>query len=129
MSAKFILNTNKYASLTESLITLNWLPIRAKIIFKNLTLVQQCIYGNTPEYLKNLSKRKQSNHNLSSCIHNNCDLEVPFNKQKTFGDKSFSGGTPPLWNALPYNIKTTTDYETFKVLCKTFLFKEYLIKS
>ena len=80
MSAKVILNTNKYASSTESLITLHWLLIRARIIFKNLTLVHQYIYGNAPEYLKNHLKRKQSNHNLRSCIHNNCDLEVPFNK-------------------------------------------------
>ena len=80
MSAKVILNTNKYASSTESLITVHLLPIRARIIFKNLTLVHQCIYANAPEYLKNLLKRKQSNCNLRSCIHNNCDLEVPFNK-------------------------------------------------
>ena len=33
MSAKVILNTNKYASSTESLITLHWLLIRARIIF------------------------------------------------------------------------------------------------
>ena len=95
MSAKVILNTKKYASSTESLITFHWLSIRARIIFKNLTLVHQCIYGNALEYLKNLLKKKQSNHNLRSCIRNNCDLEVPFNKQKTFGDRSFSGGTPP----------------------------------
>ena len=96
MSAKVILNTSKYAISTKSLITLHWLLIRARIIFKNLTLVHQCIYRNAPEHLKNLLKRKQPNRNLRSCIHNNCDLEVPFNKQKTFGDRSFSGGTPPL---------------------------------
>ena len=56
MSVKVILNTNKYASSTESLIALHWLPIRARIIFKNLTLMHQCIYGNAPEYLKNLFK-------------------------------------------------------------------------
>ena len=80
MSAKVILNTNKHASSTESLIALHWLPIRARIIFKNLTLVHQCIYGNAQEYLKNLLKKKQLKHNLRSCIRNNCDLEVPFNK-------------------------------------------------
>ena len=112
MSAKVILNTNKYASSAESLITLHWLPIRARIIFKNLTLVHQCIYGNASEYLNNLLKRKQSNCNLRSQIRNICDLEVPFNKQKTFGDRSFSGGTHP--SGMHY---------------LKFLFKEYLVRS
>ena len=80
MSAKVILNINKYASSTESLIALHWLPIQARIIFKHLTLVHQCIYGNAPEYLRNLLKKKQSKHSLRSCIRNVCDLEVPFNK-------------------------------------------------
>ena len=60
MSAKVILNINKYASSTESLTALHWLPIQARIIFKNLTLVHQCIYGNAPEYLRKLLKKKQS---------------------------------------------------------------------
>ena len=80
MSAKEILNINKYASSTESLIALHWLPVQARINFKNLTLVHQCIYGNAPEYRRNLLKKKQSKHSLRSCIHNICDLEVPFNK-------------------------------------------------
>ena len=80
MSAKVILNTNKYASSTESLIALHWVPVQARIIFKNLTLIHQCIYGNAPEYLRNLLKKKQSKHSLRNCIHNTCDLEVPFNK-------------------------------------------------
>ena len=58
MLAKVILNTNKYASSTESLIALHWLPVRVRIIFKNLTLAHQCIYGNAPEYLRNLLKKK-----------------------------------------------------------------------
>ena len=47
MSAKVILNTIKYANSTKSLIAL-----------KNLTFLHQCIYGNGPEYLKNLLKKK-----------------------------------------------------------------------
>ena len=86
----------------QQICQLNWIsdnsPLatnQARIIFKNLTLVHHCIYDNAREYLKNFLKRKQSNHNLRSCIRNNCDLEVPFNKWKTFGNRSFNGGTPP----------------------------------
>ena len=96
MSAKVTLNTNKYASSTESLIALHWVPVQARIIFKNLTLVHQCIYGNAPEYLRNLLKKKQSKRSLRNCIHNTCDLEVPFNKQKLLGIGLLVGVHPPL---------------------------------
>ena len=122
MSAKVILNTNKYASSTESLIALHWLPVQARIIFKNLTLVHQCIYGNAPEYLRNLLKKKQSKCSLRRCIHNTCDLEVPFNKWKTFGDRSFSGGTPPFG----MNFHTTLGQQLIMKLSKFFARHSYL---
>ena len=55
------------------------------------------------------------------------DLQIPFNKYKTFGDRSFSGGAPPLWNELPHHIKATSNHSDFKQLCKTFLFNRFLM--
>ena len=95
MSAKVTLNTNKYASSTESLIALHWLPVRARIIFKKSNIgtpvhIRQCLRISKEPF-----KKKQSKCSLRNYIHNTCDLEVPFNKRKTFGDRSFSGGAPP----------------------------------
>ena len=80
MSAKVILNTNKYTSSTESLITLHWLPIRARIIFKKSNIGTPVHIWQCPRIPKEPFKKETIKCNLRSCIHNNCDLEVPLNK-------------------------------------------------
>ena len=54
MCAKLVLQRKKYESATEALITLHWLPIRAKIDYKLLCITHNCKYGKAPQYLKDL---------------------------------------------------------------------------
>ena len=44
----------KYDHITPSLIRVHWLPVKFRVNFKVATLVFKCIYGNDPDYLKNL---------------------------------------------------------------------------
>ena len=91
MSAKRTLNRRKHSSTTEALKILHWLPVRTRINFKILSLTHQCIHGTAPDYLKSLiNLRKPSN------LNSKYNLKTPFNKHKTFGDRSFSGGHPPM---------------------------------
>ena len=54
MCAKLMLNCNPYSSTTDALKTLNWIPIRSRIVFKLVCIVHKCRYGNAPKYLKDL---------------------------------------------------------------------------
>ena len=54
MCAQLVLKRKKYESATEALITLHWLPIRARIDYKLLCIVHNCKYGKAPQYLKDL---------------------------------------------------------------------------
>ena len=45
MSAKITLNRRKYSSTTEAFKILHWLPVRARINFKILSLTHPCIQG------------------------------------------------------------------------------------
>ena len=53
-SAKLVTSSNKYDSATSSLYQLHWLPIKARVDFKMLTVIHKCLSGNAPEYLQNL---------------------------------------------------------------------------
>ena len=128
MCAKLVLKKNKYSSSMNALYDLHWLPIQARIDFKILTIVHTCLYGDAPDYLKELLKKKQKpKRTLRSNTSNHIDLDliIPFNSKKTFGDQSFSFMGPYLWNNLPYNLKSIVQYDNFKRKCKTFLFRKY----
>ena len=96
MSAKIILNRTKHGSTTEAIKILHWLPVRARINFKILSLTHQCIHGTAPDYLKSLINLRIPRRSLQSNLNSEYGLETPVNKHKTFGDRLFSGGAPPM---------------------------------
>ena len=61
-AAKLVLGMKKHDSMTAALTTLHWLPIRARIDFKILTLVHKCLSGNAPSYLIDLLVPLWVNH-------------------------------------------------------------------
>ena len=42
-------------------------------------------------------------------------------KSKTFGDRAFEKMAPKLWNNLPKNIRSITDFDEFKSMLKSHL--------
>ena len=125
MCAKLVLQKSKYDSATEALQRLHWLPIRARIEFKIVTITHQCVYGQAPDYLKCLLRKVSVNKQLRSAARKTYDLEVPFNKAKTFGDRSFMYFAPLTWNQLPIDIKGEQNLVTFKHKCKTYFYQKY----
>ena len=119
MAAKLILKRNYQDSATDCLKSLHWLPIKARIDFKVLLLIFKCFNKTAPNYLSNLiDAKKQSRPGLRS-NSNSKILNVPFTKQKTFADRSFSVYWPRLWNSLPDNIRTCDNLNSFRKLIKT----------
>ena len=54
IAAKLATKVRKHDGTTKALKNLQWLPIRARIDHKLLTLLYKCLQGNTPQYLKEL---------------------------------------------------------------------------
>ena len=106
---------------TEALITLHWLPIRARIDYKLLCIVHNCKYGKAPQYLKDLLINKTVVRSLHSSKYTNTDFIVQFNECKTFGDRSFLYYAPKLWYSLPMSINQIPQLDAFKKAVKTFL--------
>ena len=101
MCAKLVLNRSKYDSSRNALFDLHWLPIKARIRFKILTYMHNCSVGNAPSYLTEILSHKVSKRTLGSSEWSIGCYEVPYNKNKTFSDRSFSMIGPKLWNELP----------------------------
>ena len=124
MWAKLVLNRSKYDSSKQALYDLHWLPIKARIDFKILTYMYNCTVGNAPLYLKELLNNQVSKRNLRSSQSSAFSYVVPFNKNKTFSDRSFSTVGPKLWNELPLLIRQSKSLDIFKQQLKTFFFED-----
>ena len=111
-----------------ALMTLHWLPIKARIDFKILTLVHKFLSGDAPGYLIDLLVPLGVNHeglrsdNVVKC------LLIPRTYWKTFVDRSFSVYGPKRWNQLPHELRATENLEEFKAKLKTYLFNNFFTK-
>ena len=100
VAAKLATKVKKHDSTMTMLRKLHWLPIRARIEHKLLTLVYKCLQGNAPQYLKKLIVEAQPRRDgLQSSSEYIC-LHVPRTKGKTLAARSFSIKGPKLWNRI-----------------------------
>ena len=83
----------------------------------------QAIYGHAPGYLTELIAIKvQTRYTLRSA--SGLTLNYPSVKlKKTLGDRAFSSAAPTLWNSLSLHIRLVDNFERFKSVLKTHLFK------
>ena len=76
-----------------------------------------------PGYLIDLiAVKEQPRYNLRSA--SDLILKYPSLKlKKTLGDRAFSSAVPKLWNNLPLHVRLEDNFERFKSLLKTHLFR------
>ena len=127
IAAKCILGRDYRDSSTQTLKDLHWLPIRARIDFKIASLIFKCLNNTAPQYLIDLIKPNLSKRPGLRSRNNGILLEIPFTSKKTFADRSFSVYGPKLWNNLPFNVRSSGNFESFKKCLKTHLFTRKFI--
>ena len=97
-------NNSSYADLLKRG---NFLSLSAYRI-RNLAMeVFKCFHGMNPMYLNNLFCKQEIKYNL----RDKTLLEQPKFSTKTYGYRSFKYYGSKLWNALPFEIKNTEDYD------------------
>ena len=118
-AARLISNAPCNSHITLVLYSLHWL----RIDFKILLFTFKAIYGHAPGYLIDLiAIKEQPRYNLRSA--SGLILKYPSLKlKKTLGDRAFSSAAPNLWNNLPLHIRLEDNFERFKSLLKTHLFR------
>ena len=75
-AAKVVCKKRKYESASECLMTLHWLPVKQRIVFKVATLVYKALNNQAPDYIKNLFKLKTIDRTLRSNSYYKM-LEIP----------------------------------------------------
>ena len=127
IATKLVLGYSKYDSSKMALNTLHWLPVKKRIDFKILSLVHKCLYGEAPEYLKNLLIIQHGGRDGLRSATDSMKLIIPRTQYTTFADRSFSVYGPRIWNALPKRIWEIENLDQFKKQIKTFLFQNNLV--
>ena len=122
-AARLVAGTGTRDHITPVLLSLHWLPIRFRIIYKLCVLMHLVRVGRSPAYLSDMMtsvadlpgrERLRSSRSLR--------YELPRLKLK-FGERSFSFSGPKAWNSLPSNLQELTNADTFKKLLKSHFFK------
>ena len=105
------------------IVNLHWLPVTYRVNFKIAMLARKCIYGNAPEYLKDLIKVKSTTrYNLRSDGEMLLE-DYSARSKKTLGDRTFKVAAPRIWNILLKDIRKQDNYYTLKKQLKTYYFK------
>ena len=94
ISAKIVMGKSIYDSSTQCHKALHWLPIKACIKHKLLTLVHKCVHGEAPQYLKDLISEQKSNRQGFRSVNEYKKLSVPCTRRSTLADRAFSVNGP-----------------------------------
>ena len=126
IAATFVLNRTWYDSPEQARCELHWLPIRARIQHKVLSLTYKSLNGMAPHYLQDLiTLRPVAKPGLRS-EKTFQQLVIPFTRRKMLANRALSSIAPRWWNQLPTDIKKSQNIDCFKAKLKTHLFKRIL---
>ena len=102
---------------------LHWLRVPQWIDFKRCFLVFKALHGLAPDYIKNYCVEVSWRPCLRSSSHRHLVIPPP-SKTVLFDERSFTVGSPSLWNHLPDNVKEAGSIELFKQILKMHLFRQ-----
>ena len=123
-AARLVLGARKRDHVRPLLISLHWLPIRARIDYKLASLCHSFFSNTSPAYFADLLSAYSPSRQLRSSSDSRI-LIVPKVRTKTFGQCAFSFAASVIWNALPYDIRHIQSTSSFKIALKTYLFRTY----
>ena len=112
-AARIVANKRKYEHVTPILRSLNWLPVRDQLYFRDAVLAFKCMSGLAPVYLsdKLITRSTASKRELET--RNSQMLNIPLFRTAT-GQKTFYYRTVNIWNNLNNNIKLCIDVNSFR---------------
>ena len=123
-AARIVMDLRPYDHVTPALRELHWLPIQHRISFKLCSLTHSGLYGNSPEYLRNLLRPVADVPARASLRSASVrDLVVPATRLR-MSERAFSVAGPKSWNLLPSNLKLITDRNRFRQGLKTHLYRQ-----
>ena len=104
-----------------TLVRLQWLPVRQRVLFKITVLVYQCLNGLAPSYLADdcqlvsyvRPRRLRSSDSVTCTVRRTRTI---------YGDRCFAVAGPRVLNSLPTELRQSDSLGQFKRRLKTHLF-------
>ena len=78
--------------------------------------IYKTINNLNPSFMRQIFELRETNRNVREKYRLNSN--IPSYNQVTFGKKSLRIFGPKIWNSLPYHIKSSKNFETFKTVIK-----------
>ena len=123
-AARLITGQSWRERVTPALIKLHWLPVKARIIYKQCVMVYHALKFGKPLYMSDMLKKFEVDTTVilrhSVEVHR---LDEP-RYQREAGRRAFCRSAPRLYNQLPQRIKMEQNVATFKKKLKEFLFTD-----
>ena len=112
-AARIVANKRKYEHVTPILRSLNWLPVRDQLYFRDAVLAFKCMSGLAPVYLsdKLITRSTVSKRELDT--RNSQMLNIPLFRTAT-GQKTFYYWTVNIWINSNDDIKLCIDVNSFR---------------
>ena len=121
-AARLIFRLRRSDHITDALISLHWLRVPERIVFKVAVQTYRALHGDAPQYLRrftpvaDIPSRKRVRSSTSD------DLCVPAVRLPTVGRRAFSVAGARVWNALPADDISAPSLFTFRKRSKLHLF-------
>ena len=122
-AARLIMGLRQRERITPALIKLHWLPIKARIEFKILTLTYKALNYNEPKYLRNMLETPNQETNVTTRQANEENRLQEPRTNCNYGERAYSYCAPRLFNKLPQEIRNLQNLMQFKKKLKTHLFE------
>jgi hypothetical protein len=124
-AVRLIFGLPRRCSITPYLISLHWLPVKARIEYKMCLLTYKVLKFQEPMYLFELLSPYETEANvILRSQDDHLRLTEPIAAHgRGFADRSFAFSAPRLYNALPLAIRKESTVESFKKKLKTHFFQ------
>ena len=120
-AARLIFNLRRCDHITDVLISLHWLRVPERIIFKVAMLTYRAVHGSAPPYLASsftCVADMPHRHRLRSASTE--QLDFPTCRQSTIGGRAFPFAGAKVWK--PSDVTSVSSLSVFKNRLKTYLF-------
>jgi len=119
---RLIFRLRRSDQITDALISLHWLRVPERIVFKVAVQTYRTLHGDAPQYLRQFTPVADipSRQRLRSSTSD--DLCVPALRLPTVGRRAFSVAGARVWNALPVDVTSAPSLFTFRKCLKLHLF-------
>ena len=117
--ARIVSGIRRFDHITPVLKELHWLPVRERVDFKIGCMTFKALRNKQPTYLADVLHSYVPARSLRSSSMNN--LEVPFVRTK-IATRAFSVAAPAIWNSLPFTVRSSDTFQTFRKGLKSHLF-------